>query len=58
MKAVIAAFYKEPVLFLGVLQAAAVALATQHIVATWVAALVVAVLVPVQRNFVTPDPSK
>ena len=58
MKAVIAAFYREPVVFLGVVQAVAVALGAEGVISAWVSAAIVAALVPVQRYFVTPDPSK
>jgi hypothetical protein len=58
VKAVVAAFYREPVLFLGALQAAVVALAAADVISPVISAVVVAVIVPCQRFFVTPDPSK
>jgi hypothetical protein len=58
MQKVIAAFYREPVVFLGVVQAAVTAAALKDLIAGWIAFVVVASIVPLQRRFVTPDPSK
>ena len=58
MRAVIAAFYREPVVFLGVVQAVATGLAFKDVIADWIAFVIVGSLVPVQRHFVAPDPAK
>lgn len=54
LKAVLKVLYNEPVVFLGCLSAAAVALVQGDVIAAWIALVVVAVVTPIQRYFVTP----
>lgn len=54
MKTIVAAFYNEPILFITVLTAGAVALSAEGVISTWIAALIVAVAAPIQRRFVSP----
>lgn len=56
MRAIANAFYNEPVVCLGVLQAAAAGLSAEGVIASWIGVVVVAALVPLQRHFVTPAP--
>lgn len=56
MRAIVNAFYSEPVVALGVIQATGAALAAEGVIAGWIGVLVVAVVVPLQRHFVTPAP--
>lgn len=56
MKALAKAFYNDPVLALGVLQAVATGLAGSNLIAGWVAVTIVAVLTALQRGLVKADP--
>ena len=54
MKAVLRAFYSEPVVFLGVLSAVAAGLAGSDVIAPWVGVLIVGAVSALQRAFVSP----
>lgn len=54
MKAVALALYKEPVVFLGVIQGAATALSAAEVITPWVPLLTLAAITPIQRFYVKP----
>lgn len=54
MKAVIRAFWTEPLVFLGVLSAVATGLTGSDIIAPWVGVVIVGVVTALQRSVVTP----
>jgi len=54
MKAIIKAFYNEPVLVLATLQAAVTAVSAAGVISGWIPVATLAVIAVVQRNFVTP----
>lgn len=56
MKALAKAFYNDPILALGVLQAVATGLAGSDLIAPWVGVAIVGVLTALQRGLVKPDP--
>lgn len=56
MKTLAKAFYTDPVLALGVLQAIATGLAGSDVIAPWVGVCIVGVLTVFQRSLVKPDP--
>ena len=53
MSAVARAFYRNPIVFLGVLQAGVAAAIAQGVIG-WQGAIAIAVIVPLQRHFVRP----
>lgn len=55
MKALAKAFYNDPILALGVLQAVATGLAGANLLVGWLAVLIVSVLAVFQRSLVKPD---
>jgi uncharacterized protein (DUF2062 family) len=54
MKAIIKAFYNEPILVLATLQAAITAVSAAGVISGWIPVATLAVVAVVQRNFVTP----
>lgn len=55
MKTIVRKFFDEPVFALALLQAAAVVLVSEGVVAGWVGLLIVAVVTAAQRGLVRPD---
>lgn len=55
MKAIVKALYNEPILASGVLLGAATALVATDVIAAWIPVVLVGILTPIQRYFVTPD---
>lgn len=56
MQAVARVFYRNPIIFLGVCQAAIAAAVAEGVLggANWVGVAVIAAIVPLQRHFVEP----
>lgn len=54
MSKVIKVFWNEPVITLSCATGAAGVLAEQHIIPAWIPLVVLAVVTPIQRHFVTP----
>lgn len=54
MKAVLRAFWSEPIVFLGVLAAVATGLAGSDVIAPWVGVVIVGVVTALQRSVVAP----
>lgn len=56
MQAVARAFYRNPVIFLGVLQAAVAAAIAEDVLGelNWIGVVAIAAIIPLQRHFVSP----
>lgn len=54
MKAIASALYKEPILFLAVVQTALTALAAASVITGWIPVVTLAVVALLQRHYVTP----
>lgn len=55
MKKVLAVLYTEPVVFLGALAAGVAALGAAEVIPLWIAPVLIAIVTPIQRHFVTPN---
>lgn len=54
MKTILAALWREPVIFCGVLTGVASALAAEGLISGWIPVVVIAATAPVLRRFVSP----
>lgn len=54
MKRIIEVIYTEPIVFLGVIAAGVAAAGALEIIPFWLAPIVAAIVVPLERHFVTP----
>ena len=54
MKRIVTALYSEPVIFLGVVQAAVTVLAAEHVITGWIPLGTLAVIAYLQRELVIP----